>query len=190
MHQSPELKKALGVRAVPTVKLHAGSLGQVASFTCGPKKVRFGLQMATLQTTACTPRESATRACFVFVDSQRWSRLRFIVSTSAGVLWERTRLPSPSARLSRPSSKLSTPRGAPCCSYSSIHVSYVLSSARATLALSHMYEVPSYLHVPLLTQPGIRARAQDRALQRCPQVSRPVRKRRRNDGNGGGRDRQ
>ncbi|CAM9577944.1 unnamed protein product [Pylaiella littoralis] len=38
VHQSPELKKALGVRAVPTVKLHAGSLGQVASFTCGPKK--------------------------------------------------------------------------------------------------------------------------------------------------------
>ncbi len=38
MHQSPELKKQLGVRAVPTVKLHAGSLGQVASFTCGPKK--------------------------------------------------------------------------------------------------------------------------------------------------------
>lgn len=41
VHQSPELKKALGVRAVPTVKLHAGSLGQVASFTCGPKKVQF-----------------------------------------------------------------------------------------------------------------------------------------------------
>lgn len=41
VHQSPELKKALGVRAVPTVKLHAGSLGQVASFTCGPKKVSF-----------------------------------------------------------------------------------------------------------------------------------------------------
>eukprot|EP00903_Cladosiphon_okamuranus_P016881 g15563.t1 len=38
VHQSPELKKALGVRAVPTVKLHAGSLGQVASFTCGPKR--------------------------------------------------------------------------------------------------------------------------------------------------------
>lgn len=38
VHQSPELKKQLGVRAVPTVKLHAGSLGQVASFTCGPKK--------------------------------------------------------------------------------------------------------------------------------------------------------
>lgn len=39
VHQSPELKKALGVRAVPTVKLHAGLLGQVASFTCGPRKV-------------------------------------------------------------------------------------------------------------------------------------------------------
>ncbi|CAM9247529.1 unnamed protein product [Hapterophycus canaliculatus] len=38
VHQSPELKKALGVRAVPTVKLHAGLLGQVASFTCGPRK--------------------------------------------------------------------------------------------------------------------------------------------------------
>lgn len=42
VHKSPELKKALGVRAVPTVKLHAGSLGQVASFTCGPKRVRTG----------------------------------------------------------------------------------------------------------------------------------------------------
>lgn len=39
MHESPELKKALGVRSVPTVKLHAGSLGQVANFTCGPRKV-------------------------------------------------------------------------------------------------------------------------------------------------------
>ncbi|CAM9345306.1 unnamed protein product [Ectocarpus fasciculatus] len=38
VHQSPDLKKVLGVRAVPTVKLHAGSLGQVASFTCGPRK--------------------------------------------------------------------------------------------------------------------------------------------------------
>ncbi|CAN0566167.1 unnamed protein product, partial [Ectocarpus sp. 12 AP-2014] len=38
VHQSPDLKKVLGVRAVPTVKLHAGSLGQVASFTCGPLK--------------------------------------------------------------------------------------------------------------------------------------------------------
>ncbi|CAB1117902.1 unnamed protein product [Ectocarpus sp. CCAP 1310/34] len=38
VHQSPDLKKVLGVRAVPTVKLHAGPLGQVASFTCGPRK--------------------------------------------------------------------------------------------------------------------------------------------------------
>lgn len=40
VHESPEVKKALGVSAVPTVKLHAGSLGQVASFPCGPRKVR------------------------------------------------------------------------------------------------------------------------------------------------------
>eukprot|EP00904_Undaria_pinnatifida_P001857 jgi/Undpi1/11672/HiC_scaffold_36.g13967.m1 len=39
VNESPELKKALGVRSVPTVKLHAGSLGQVANFTCGPRKV-------------------------------------------------------------------------------------------------------------------------------------------------------
>ncbi|CAM9359152.1 unnamed protein product [Ascophyllum nodosum] len=37
--ESPELKKAMAVKAVPTVKLHAGSLGEVASFPCGPKKV-------------------------------------------------------------------------------------------------------------------------------------------------------
>ncbi|CAM9111217.1 unnamed protein product [Discosporangium mesarthrocarpum] len=36
---SPDLKKALGVRVVPFVKLHAGMLGQIASFTCGPRKV-------------------------------------------------------------------------------------------------------------------------------------------------------
>ncbi|CAM9355894.1 unnamed protein product [Choristocarpus tenellus] len=34
-----DLKKALGVRVVPSVKLYAGStLGQVASFSCGPRK--------------------------------------------------------------------------------------------------------------------------------------------------------
>ncbi|CAM9536128.1 unnamed protein product [Sphacelaria rigidula] len=33
------LKEALGVTSVPTVKMYAGAVGQVASFTCGPRKV-------------------------------------------------------------------------------------------------------------------------------------------------------
>lgn len=42
----------------------------------------------------------------------------------------------------------------------------------------------------LSIQIGVRARAQDQALQRCTQFGQPVRKRRRDDGNGGGRDRE
>lgn len=37
--ESPELKAALGIRVVPTVKVYGGALGQVASFSCGPSKV-------------------------------------------------------------------------------------------------------------------------------------------------------
>lgn len=46
VQESPELKRTLGVKAVPTVKLYAGPLGQVASFACGPRKVRQKLKDA------------------------------------------------------------------------------------------------------------------------------------------------
>lgn len=84
VHQSPELKKALGVRAVPTVKLHAGSLGQVASFTCGPKRVRYCGFALILCLRSVSPPPCSDSLCWVLGDGRVFVHHDMIVELLLG----------------------------------------------------------------------------------------------------------